>query len=184
MAVHESGHSVVAAALGLEVTSAGITRATTPGALGGCTRWAHGPLDFGALDVTVPWVLWPASLRQRVERDVLVLMAGETAVAVLRPRFGRVGDPVGVRALGLVTGEQAAALQDLPDTDAVQVARAVRFAFGSEHQDEAAAWLCWAAASTKALVIEHQAAIGRVAGALLTFGVLDNKGVAAAIEQP
>jgi len=111
-------------------------------------------------------------------------MAGEVAAAVFRPTFGRTSDPVEVRALDLAATGQAAALQDLPDTDAVQVSKAVRFAFGSEHQDEAAAWLCWARAATKTLVVAHQDAIARVAGALLTFGVLDSDGVAAAIGPP
>jgi len=180
--------------LGISVQSVMITRAPAGPVpvLAGATRWEREPMSADVLDVleiSGPLVTWPWPLRERLEREVLMYLAGDEAERLVVPRAGRVRDPVTVRAAELASDadrQWQAAYTAGPgdphtDSDAARVAGYLFLAFGRGASDESLAWLAWCQAAARSLVAGHAEEILRLADALSVHGVLGAEGIAASI---
>lgn len=191
-ACHESGHVLACRVLGIQVSSVMVTRTAAPGMLAGSTCWVREPLTgdvLDALQVGGPLITWPWPLRERIEAEAIVYLAGDEAEHLLTPRFGHVPDPVSVRAAELVSdadrewaGQRAEHGGDCAtDGDAARLAGLVFLAFGRDGNDEAIGWMTWLRAATRSLVLARSEQILRLAEALNTHGVLGAEGIAACI---
>jgi uncharacterized protein len=188
--LHEAGHSVVASLLGRAPVTATVEGGPV---LAGCSRWTPVVVagdDLAGWEISTPYVLWPQALRWRLETDVMILLAGEAAVAILAPvQVGRVADPVHVVAAemaGQMTGAEdrmwaAEVVRAALPSDAEQVATAVFTAFGGDSPREATAWLAWLRAQTETLIITNGPAVQRLAAVLAECGTVGAPGVAACL---
>ncbi len=189
-ALHEAGHAVISAVFGWRVNVVTIE----PGrAAYGCSSAAPPLVPVPAdADYGVPFVRWPHQVRQRMEGEALVHLAGTEAELLFAPRVGRGQEPVSVQAAELVatapagkasvpevpaaTVEERAAAADMCDrptftSDAEKLARLARHA----HDADAAAagtWLAYLETQCRALLIAEERRVRRFADALLATGTL------------
>jgi hypothetical protein len=191
--VHEAGHSVVASACGWTIGAVTVRPGTV---LAGCAAYRPPPVDpeqLRCLDAMRPLVLWPDSLRRRLEADVMVSLAGECAELMLS---------------ALTTGRQperitetvAAALEDMQPTageaewaasivdddvamtdDAEHVLKSAWAAFGPDWRS-ARYWVDLLAAQTHAIVTAEAHKIMYVADLLGDTGLMSAAAMKAAIE--
>jgi hypothetical protein len=85
-ATHEAGHLAMAAALRVPVGMASIRPSETAGYYGICT---HGRTSrtrsIELVDVDRPWPMVRADVRRSIEKEILILLAGEMAVRLFAP---------------------------------------------------------------------------------------------------
>lgn len=192
---HEAGHVVAADVFGCR--QLGVT--ARPGSRwAGCARHYPPPPEsaLAELRVEIPFVLWPEAMRRRIEAAVIIGLAGELAELILaEPSIGRITETVAEQASARVeelaaTLPQAApadlaALRTWVDTpsgsDADQVARWAWLAHGSADLATARAWLDWADAAARSLLLAHAGRVQRVAGLLAVTGSLSGEQAAAAL---
>jgi hypothetical protein len=193
-AVHESGHVVVASAVGWKP---GAMTLEGGRALTGCSFATPPPVCAEALALLgtaeTTFTLWPSAVRERVERDALVTMAGDIAKAMFVPRSGRMPEPVSIPAgrpaslgdLPPPTDAErratAAAVDDLSvECDALKVERLGRVAHGPDIAS-AACWLQFLEQQCRALLLRHKDRVAWLAIVLAESGTLGAEAVAALV---
>jgi hypothetical protein len=196
VALHEAAHIVVGEALGGEPGGVTIEAGSH---LGGCSRVTFPPAPEDAwtgLDVFAPFAVWPFELRQRIERQTLMLAAGGAAEEVLYlPRPSRGPGPVTDRAEELAvslpapTGAERSGLSAAVDDVAIRpdvekIAELARCAHGPD-LPSLGTWLSHVEAQARALVLAHEDRIRRLADVLAEVRTLGSEALAAVLrEQP
>jgi hypothetical protein len=193
-ALHEAAHATTAHVLGEKVL--GVT--VRPGErFAGCALWspARPPGDaVDGLDVGLPFVLWPAAVRQWMEHVVVFLMAGDVAEQHLAPLAGRQADPVSERAVEIAaelpppTNDDLAKFAAVTDdtegkrkTDAEEIAAWALLAHGKNGVVSTTAWLRFLEAQTTDLVVTNADRIRRLAAVLDAAEALSGEQVAAVL---
>lgn len=169
-ALHEAGHAVAAAELGMTLGPIGVL-----GDGRGCMNyWTHDRLDAATPDTGLPLVTWPLALQQWAAARVVILLAGDVAERLFAPRQGRTTvEPVAEVARDVVAGDRppaasvaeremvAAQLAD-PPVDADEVAHTAWIVHGGDPL-RAGLWIAWLAEETRALLIVREARVRRLA---------------------
>jgi hypothetical protein len=193
IAYHETGHVIAAEAAGHIL--GGVT-AEGGRALSGCS-WST-PLPVSGLVVSVidpddppPFIEWPSELRDRMEREALVVLAGEMAETLWLRRAGRVEEPVAAAVTSGVTSdivlapasdaelaEMSAAVNDEAtptDREKVQALAGVAHRFDVVAQ---ATWLAYLEAECSAVLTARAERVEWFALVLAERGTLSAEAVA------
>lgn len=194
--LHEAGHAVAADALGCKVRLA----SAVPGeSFSGICRYLA-PLvrDTFPRSVEAPFVTWGAGWQRRLAADVVILLAGETAEELFGPRpvtravrlpesiAAQVNDNIaelaaaGPAATAEDLAEAARSVNEPGKSDAEQVASIAFTAHGGDPL-RTAAWLHWLSEECRALLLQHEQAVRRMAALLLEHGVVGEQAAAACL---
>jgi hypothetical protein len=193
-ALHEAGHHVMAAVCGWQLGAVTIE----PGALfAGCSEHYAPPIAMpGDFDPGDPFVLWPAALRQGFESRALVFMAGDMAGLLFAPRTGRVPDTVTEAAATLLASgtlaaptenERAAMTAAVSDTSARTDAEVIADLAWLAHPLDpagAGAWMGWLDTQARAVLLDHEDRVRRLADVLLAAGTVGAAAAARVLELP
>ena len=187
--LHETGHVLMARAFGWDIGALTVT----PG-----RRWAGcadlQPVRFdldivAAIDTTGPVPAWPEEIRRRLEGDVMVLLAGETAEKVLTPATeGRHPDTAAETAAATLAtlppvsdDDKAWALTTVDNlantSDEAKITRTLAAMFGSDLAS-ANAFLNYSEAQCRRFVTLHASDIRRIAAVAEIAGTLSGAAVA------
>ena len=198
--IHEAGHVVAAAALGYPPTGVTVRGGSV---LDGCSTHRLPGLPAGAMQDAVqaindelPFITWRAGMRDRIERLVVIKLAGQAAELCLgerAPATSRqpvtVAEQAAAEAAGLLPEPPAALVEryaaTVSDPDAAESdAEAVAMFAASAHGDDLAsmrAWLEYLEGQARALVLAEAPRIRRLAHALRLRDTLGGEAVAAVL---
>ncbi|MFJ5638569.1 hypothetical protein [Streptomyces sp. NPDC093223] len=192
VALHEAGHSFAAWRFGQ--IPGPVTVVPGP-------RWAgtahheRQPVpvaDLDAVDVSMPYLAWPAAVRHDVDVQALITAAGYAAEEALRRTPGRCGDPLAARAAELAAArpltaaEERLVLADREDTtDATDDERLASLMLLAHGHDPVtgSAWLHYITATAKACIARDAPRVLRLAGVLANRGTLSGRAVIEILEE-
>lgn len=172
-AVHEAGHIVAAARLGLKPLSVTIAAGAE---LSGCARWLPPAVpEVDGFDVEDAYVTWPVPVRARVESDYLVsiagflaedLFGGDEPAEVPVPVIEQVEQP-GVVVASAADLAWASKVVDEParPSDVTWAARTVFLVAGRDY-GLASVWRAFMDAQARALLLDAEKAVRAVAASL------------------
>lgn len=178
IALHETGHCLLAAAFGSTLGPVTIT-----GDGRGCSLHTPPPLvGVEPFNADSPFLVWPAGVRRSFEADVAIYAAGDIAERLFgRPAQGRQADRVIDRAVELAdlpppTVDEASwaayvVADDSMQSDEAFIADRARWAFVGDPEGRLI-WLHLIAQQTERLLLAQEAKVRHFAKALAAAGTL------------